>query len=385
MIGFMPSIYPDELVYSWFCRYFVHSGYATNKMALNDLLYNRHCNPSKEFIGHLTPDMEQQIRGIYPMRKLILDHTMFPQYARFIECSKKKNAIYHLEHDFCDAHHLFAILPRSGGDCFLKYCPFCAAEDRNLYGEAYWHRKHQIRNMNVCPKHGVRLVNSSVSAKSEHTFTLDPAETAIQDIQAEFAADSSELEYAAYMEKIFDVPVDFENNIPIGAVLYFGMEGTKYMSKTCRIGNTKLLADDMQGFFSKIGLADIASYYQIQRTLLGSRSDFFVVSQMAFFLGMPVNYFTLADMKGLLRETDEWLRHKIRAIYWKQWKKVKTKFRELKRLGVEEEKAWICANMRNGNWYCGGYFVLQTAFNNKKLRELGYPTFTEFYLKVCEN
>ncbi len=98
-----------------------------------------------------------------------------------------------------------------------------------------------------------------------------------------------------------------------------------------------------------------------------------------------VNYFSLADMKGLLRETDEWLRHKIRTIYWKQWKKVRTKFRELKKLGVEEEKAWICANMRNGNWYCGGYFVLQTAFNNKKLRELGYPTFTEFYLKVCEN
>lgn len=98
-----------------------------------------------------------------------------------------------------------------------------------------------------------------------------------------------------------------------------------------------------------------------------------------------VNYFSLADMKGLLRETDEWLRHKIRTIYWKQWKKVKTKFKELKKLGVEEEKAWICANMRNGNWYCGGYFVLQTAFNNKKLRELGYPTFTEFYMKVCEN
>ena len=98
-----------------------------------------------------------------------------------------------------------------------------------------------------------------------------------------------------------------------------------------------------------------------------------------------VNYFSLADMKGLLKETDEWLRHKIRTIYWKQWKKVRTKFKELKKLGVEKEKAWVCANMRNGNWYCGGYFVLQTAFNNKKLRELGYPTFTEFYLKVCEN
>ena len=98
-----------------------------------------------------------------------------------------------------------------------------------------------------------------------------------------------------------------------------------------------------------------------------------------------VNYFDMADMKRLLQDSDEWLRHRIRAIYWKQWKKVKTKFKELKKLGVEKEKAWICANMRNGNWYCSGYFVLQTAFNNKKLRELGYPTFTEFYLKICEN
>lgn len=98
-----------------------------------------------------------------------------------------------------------------------------------------------------------------------------------------------------------------------------------------------------------------------------------------------VNYFGMADMKRLLQSNDEWLRHRIRAIYWKQWKKVKTKFKELKKLGVEEEIAWICANMRNGNWFCSGYITLQGAFNNKKLRELGYPTFTEFYLKICEN
>lgn len=98
-----------------------------------------------------------------------------------------------------------------------------------------------------------------------------------------------------------------------------------------------------------------------------------------------VNYFEMADMKRLLHSNDEWLRHRIRAIYWKQWKKVKTKFKELKKLGIEEEKAWICANMRNGNWFCSGYITLQGAFNNKKLRELGYPTFTELYLKICEN
>lgn len=109
------------------------------------------------------------------------------------------------------------------------------------------------------------------------------------------------------------------------------------------------------------------------------------VLKLTQFIRGWVNYFRLADMKSLLGITDEWLRHKIRAIYWKHWKKVKTKFKQLKKLNVEKDKAWACANMRKGNWYCSGYVVLQTAFNNKKLRELGYPTFTEFYLKICEN
>ena len=98
-----------------------------------------------------------------------------------------------------------------------------------------------------------------------------------------------------------------------------------------------------------------------------------------------VNYFGMADMKNLLKGTDEWLRHKIRTVYWKQWKKTKTKYKKLKELDVDEEKAWKCANTRKGNWYSSGNFIVQTAFNNNKLRELGYPTFTEFYLKICEN
>lgn len=98
-----------------------------------------------------------------------------------------------------------------------------------------------------------------------------------------------------------------------------------------------------------------------------------------------VNYYVLADMKSMLSTIDEWYRHKIRAIYWKQWKKVKTKFTNLKKLGVEEEKAWICANMRNGNWYCSGYCIVNFALNNKTLRDWGYTTFSEQYLKICEN
>ena len=92
MISYLPKIYPDELIYSWFCRYYVHSGCFTHKMALDDILYNRHNNPSKEFLGHLSLNAEKKIQALYPLEKLILDHTMFPQYARFLPSERKKVA-----------------------------------------------------------------------------------------------------------------------------------------------------------------------------------------------------------------------------------------------------------------------------------------------------
>ena len=97
------------------------------------------------------------------MEDLVLNHTMFPQYARFLPLEEKKKAIYHLGYKFCDPHHLFAILPRTQNDLNLKYCPICVQEDRKLYGETYWHRKHQIRNMQTCYKHWT--IQESVESK----------------------------------------------------------------------------------------------------------------------------------------------------------------------------------------------------------------------------
>ena len=176
MINYLPELYPDELAYSWFCRYYIHSGCLTHKMALDDILLKRCHNPSKEFIGHLNPLAHRKIQEIISMEDLVLNHTMYPQYARFLPLEEKKKALYHLGHDFCDPHRLFAILPRTEGDMNLKYCPLCVQEDRQLYGETYWHRKHQIRNMQTCYKHGCMLENSNVAAKSEQCYTFCSAE-----------------------------------------------------------------------------------------------------------------------------------------------------------------------------------------------------------------
>lgn len=292
MIAYFPEIYPDELVYSWFCRYYVHSGCLSHKSALQKLLYKKCNNPSKEFLGHLNPKTEQEIKKIYNIDDLIIKHTMYPQYARFISSVRKKKALYHLGHDFCDAHYLFTVLPRCDGEQYLKYCPVCAEEDRKLYGETYWHRKHQIRNMRICPKHKCKLEDSKVTAKSEQTFTLYPAESVIRDKKAITIDNPIALQFAEYMEKIFYAPIDFENDTSLSTVLYVGMSKTKYLKPSGKSRYTKMLADDMKAFYEKIDLTNIASIHQIQKTLLGIRFEFSVVCQIAFFLEMEVEELT---------------------------------------------------------------------------------------------
>jgi group II intron reverse transcriptase/maturase len=98
-----------------------------------------------------------------------------------------------------------------------------------------------------------------------------------------------------------------------------------------------------------------------------------------------VNYFKIADIKSLLVSIDEWMRRRIRMVYWKQWKKIKTRFGELKRLGVEESKAWEYANTRKGYWRISNSPILSKSLNNKIIKCFGYLFFSDYYRKVCVN
>lgn len=90
-------------------------------------------------------------------------------------------------------------------------------------------------------------------------------------------------------------------------------------------------------------------------------------------------------MKNLLVKTDEWLRRRIRQIYWKQWKKVKTRYKMLKHFGINKYKAWEFVNTRKGYRRISNSPVLNKSLDNKTIAGLGYITMTDYYLKVCEN
>jgi len=61
-------------------------------------------------------------------------------------------------------------------------------------------------------------------------------------------------------------------------------------------------------------------------------------------------YFHQADAASLLRDVEGWLRGRLRACLWKQWKRPRTRLRELRALGLADWVAWRLAMSHRGCW-----------------------------------
>ena len=95
-----------------------------------------------------------------------------------------------------------------------------------------------------------------------------------------------------------------------------------------------------------------------------------------------VNYFKLADMKHLLKETDRWLRRRLRSFIWKRWKRVRTRYRMLRRLGYGHYNAIRYANTRKGYWKVANSPILDCLITDDRLRKSGYLFFLDYYKTV---
>lgn len=95
-----------------------------------------------------------------------------------------------------------------------------------------------------------------------------------------------------------------------------------------------------------------------------------------------VQYFKLADMQKVLGMVDEWFRRRLRMVIWKQWKRIKTRLRNLTKLGVNRRKAWEWANTRKGYWHIANSFILTTTITNARLKAAGYIFLQDYYQKI---
>lgn len=75
-------------------------------------------------------------------------------------------------------------------------------------------------------------------------------------------------------------------------------------------------------------------------------------------------YFALADTKSIFASLDGWIRRRLRMCLWKNWKKPRTKVRNLIRLGIPDWKAYEWGNTRKGYWRISNSPILDRALNN---------------------
>ena len=97
-----------------------------------------------------------------------------------------------------------------------------------------------------------------------------------------------------------------------------------------------------------------------------------VMQDVKVFMQGWLGYYAIADMKNMMDEWNGWLRRRLRMYIWKQWKKPKTRVKNLKKLGMEDWKAYRNGNTRKGYWAVAGSGILTHTITNERLAQAGY-------------
>ena len=90
-----------------------------------------------------------------------------------------------------------------------------------------------------------------------------------------------------------------------------------------------------------------------------------------------IGYFALDQVKSTFRKLDKWLRRRVRACYWKQWKKSKTRLKKLISLGVPYRVARPFAMSGKGPWRLSATSGVQRALSNEYLTGEGLLNLAE--------
>jgi RNA-directed DNA polymerase len=75
-----------------------------------------------------------------------------------------------------------------------------------------------------------------------------------------------------------------------------------------------------------------------------------------------MNYFRLAEVKGIFEELDSWIRRKLRCLIWRQWKRTLARAKGMMKRGLDEVQAWESALNGRGPWWNAGASHMHAAF-----------------------
>lgn len=111
-----------------------------------------------------------------------------------------------------------------------------------------------------------------------------------------------------------------------------------------------------------------------------------VIQRVNSFTRGWLGYFGIASMKNTMSEWDGWIRRRLRMYIWKQWRKPRTRVRNLVKLGMPEWQAYRNGNSRKGYWAISGSGILHHTITNKRLEQAGYESILNRFesLHLCD-
>ena len=212
MLGYFPKAYPDELIYSVLSRAYVGNGFITYREFAQEVQDNKGASPSVEFLGFLKLEILEQLKSSYEVGdidELIMKGTQYPYYTRFYTPERKKQALDAI----IKGESIIDLirLTTQKEERYIRYCPKCVLDDRSNYGETYWHRSHQMKGVNCCYKHRIRLVSSGLILSGKASPNFHTAEIALQDLEEDIElAMEKEMMLAQCNKELLDAAIDME-------------------------------------------------------------------------------------------------------------------------------------------------------------------------------
>ena len=148
------------------------------------------------------------------------------------------------------------------------------------------------------------------------------------------------------------------------------------------------LGRDKNGYYIRVHAKSLKKAKQKLRELTSrsqGRNVRKVMGNLKTYMTGWLAYFGIASMKSTMSEWNGWLRRQIRMYIWKQWKKPRTRMRNLMKLGVPDWRACTVAYSRKAYWRCAKHACVNEAISSKRLAQVGYYSILDRYesLHLC--
>jgi hypothetical protein len=185
MLGYFPSPYPDELLYSVCARLDDLLQYPSKRTLAQELFGSRSALAVIDLPSHLDALVSVLPSGCSYMADDFIDrHTLLPFYGPFLPPGRLQRVRADMRGDNGPRVHSRAGIMASKVSLplWLRFCSACVAQDRERLGQTYWHRVHQVPGVEICSVHGVLLQSGGVRARNARIrYEFVSAEQAVQE------------------------------------------------------------------------------------------------------------------------------------------------------------------------------------------------------------